>query len=409
MHSKTFRILATCLVLAGSGVAHAKQSAAPAPQPAIAVTSDVSYQFLARWDVATLNKILTSEAEAFSGLKVAYTPATNAVNLYRVTYASVVPERGNRPIVATGLVAIPELKGKSFPLVSYQHGTVYKKTEVPSIPDESFETKLMIAQFAGQGYVVTGADYFGMGNTKEPEGYVVKKSHQQATEDMLRAARAVLAARNVTASELFIAGWSQGGFVTMALAERLEANGTPARASATASAPTDGFAMLNGYLNYPRKIDADWVSTLFILSAFSFENYYGVPGLARDLLAPEYYDVARKAYEREPFDAADIPTDLKKLINKKYFDPDYFANTIYGRLMAQTQVYQRVINTPTRNFYGETDEAISIGNAKLTYEYQRAIGNDKVEVISTGPTSHRGTYAKAVPEWKSWFDSLIKK
>jgi len=28
-----------------------------------------------------------------------------------------------------------------------------------------------------------------------------------------------------------------------------------------------------------------------------------------------------------------------------------------------------------------------------------------VEAISTGPTSHRGTFATAVPLWKVWFDS----
>ena len=27
-----------------------------------------------------------------------------------------------------------------------------------------------------------------------------------------------------------------------------------------------------------------------------------------------------------------------------------------------------------------------------------------VEAVSTGPTTHRGTFATAVPQWKSWFD-----
>jgi len=38
----------------------------------------------------------------------------------------------------------------------------------------------------------------------------------------------------------------------------------------------------------------------------------------------------------------------------------------------------------------------------------RAIGsgNPQVEAISTGATSHRGTFAKGVPQWKAWFDQL---
>ena len=225
-----------------------------------------------------------------------YSPARNAVRLYRVTYSSVVPERGNKPTTATGLLAIPESTGTYFPMVSYQHGTVYGKQEVPSFPEQSPETQVMIAQFAGQGYVLIGADYFGMGISNEPEGYMVKGSHQQATYDMLIASRAVLDHMKIGSSKLFLAGWSQGGFVTMAFLEKLESAGVTVQAAATASAPVDVFVALSGFLNFPRKNDASWVATLFILSSFSFENYYGDPGLARSLLNDEYYEVSRKAY-----------------------------------------------------------------------------------------------------------------
>ncbi|MDU0956387.1 MAG: alpha/beta hydrolase, partial [Bradyrhizobium sp.] len=88
----------------------------------VRVTSDVSYEFLARWDTDRLNKILTIDTPKFASVTVSYTPAVNAVRLYRITYASVVPERGNKPIRATGLLAVPEITETSLPMVSYQHG-----------------------------------------------------------------------------------------------------------------------------------------------------------------------------------------------------------------------------------------------------------------------------------------------
>ncbi|BAM87301.1 hypothetical protein S58_12910 [Bradyrhizobium oligotrophicum S58] len=372
----------------------------------VRVSSDVSYEYLARWDVARLNTILTVDTPKFSGVPVTYTPARTAALLYRVTYSSVVPERGNKPITATGLLAVPEEHDKMPPMVSYQHGTVYGKRQVPSFPEQSPETQLMIAQFAGQGHVLIGADYFGMGLSTEPEGYMVKASHQQATYDMLIASRAVLDHMNLATSRLSIAGWSQGGFVTMAFLEKLESAGVPVAAAATASAPVDVFVALNGFLNFPRSNDATWVNSLFILSAFAFENYYAVPGLARSVISDSYYDVARKAYERQPFNAADVPADLHKLLKPDYFDAQYFAASAYGRLVAQTQAYRWIIKTPVRNYYGETDEAISTGLGRLAMTYQQAIGagNGKVEAVSTGPTSHRGTFATAVPQWKAWFD-----
>ncbi|AWM05600.1 alpha/beta hydrolase family protein [Bradyrhizobium symbiodeficiens] len=374
----------------------------------VKLPAGIEYQRIARWDADQLNKILQVDTPAFAGITTAYSPARNAVRLYRVTYPSVVPERGNKPTVASGLLAIPEDSGTSFPMVSYQHGTVYGKQEVPSFPQQSPETQLMIAQFAGQGYVVVGADYFGLGTSSEPEGYMVKASHQQATYDMLIASRAVLDHLKLTTTKLFLAGWSQGGFVTMAMLEKLEQSGTKVDAAATASAPVDAFVALNGFLSFPRKNDASWVNSLFILTAFSFENYYGVPGLARSLIADAYYDVSRKAYTREPFNPADVPTDLHKLIRADYFDPQFFAASAYGRLVAQTQAYRWIVKSPVRNYYGETDEAISVGLGQLAMTYQRAIGsgNMAVEAVSTGSTSHRGTFATAVPKWKSWFDGL---
>jgi hypothetical protein len=192
----------------------------------------------------------------------------------------------------------------------------------------------------------------------------------------------------------------------MAFLEKLENAGVAVNSAATASAPVDVFVALNGFLSFPRKNDASWVTTLFILSAFSFEHYYSVPGLARSLIVDRYYDIARKAYERQPIDPAQVPTDLKALIRAEYFDPQYFAASAYGRLVAETTAYRWIIKTPVRNYYGESDEAISIGLGRLAMTYQQAIGagNPRVEAISTGQTSHRGTFARAMPQWKAWFD-----
>ena len=376
----------------------------------------VQYEFISHWSKDKLNQILQKDFPAFSGVPVQYGQARNGVKLYRVTYHSVIPERANKSIQTTGLVAIPDQADnppqRSFPLLSYQHGTVYGKNEVPSTPDESPETQLMLAQFGGQGYVVVGADYFGMGhNTPEPESYMVKASHQQAAYDMLLASRSVLDNLQVRTHQLFLSGWSQGGFVTMAFLEKLEKENIEVSAAATASAPLDLSALLQGFLNHPRAIDASWINSVVILSAFSFENYYNAPGLARSVINDDYYEPSKKAYLREKFNPQDIPTDLRKLVRPEYFNYLFFAESQYGRLLSNSTAYRWMYRTPVRNYYGESDEAIPVGIGKLAMTYQQAIGNGnpKVTAISTGPTSHRGTYAVAAPEWKKWFDSLLKK
>src|SRR5690606_1988360 len=162
-----------------------------------------------------------------------------------------------------------------------------------------------------------------------------------------------------------------GGFVTMALPEKLESTGLEVVAAATASAPVDVAVSLKGFLNFPREIDAPWVTTTFILSAFAFENYYGVPGLAGSVINDEHYDVSRTARDRGAFDPAAVPTDLRKLHRRECLNPLLFAASAYGRLVERALAYRWAIQTPVRNYYVEGDEATSTGLGQLPITYRR--------------------------------------
>lgn len=181
----------------------------------LSISNAVYYELIGRYDIARLNHIMNVEIPAATGTKENYTPAKNAVKLYRITYPSVIPEQNNRPTMASGLIAIPETAEKYLPVISYQHGTAMEKDLVPSFPEKSFETRLMIAQFAAQGYVVFGADYFGLGLSKEKDGYMVIGSQQQACIDMYEVTKLILPKIGITPTAFFLTGWSQGGVVTM--------------------------------------------------------------------------------------------------------------------------------------------------------------------------------------------------
>ena len=309
--------------------------------------------------------------------------------------------------MASGLIAIPANIGPSARIISYQHGTVYGKQEVPSFPENSPETQLMIAAIAGRGNILLGADYFGMGVSDEPESYMVLGSLQQATADMIRAGHAVLENRGIQGDGLYLAGWSEGGFVTMGLLERLEGDGISVKAASTASAPVDSFVGMSQNLLFPRPNDAPWINSIYVLSAFAYEHYYDAPGLAESIFYPEYIDACRNFYLRKPVDIKSVPTDLHRLIRSEYFIPKYFMQSEYGRLIHRNQVFRWIIETPTRNYYGEADEAITVGLGTLAMNYQKAMGNTKVVAISAGPdATHRGTFARAVLGWSNWFEEM---
>ena len=371
----------------------------------------VRYKLIGTYDLTRLNNILTKEIPAKIGEKVNYTSPKNSVKLYSVEYTSIVPEQNNRPTIASGLIAIPQTGSKVMPMVSYQHGTVYGKQEVPSFPEESFETRLMIAQFAGQGYIVIGTDYFGMGTSKEKDSYMVLRSQVQASYDMYEASKVILANEGILPGDLFITGWSQGAVITMGFLEKLEASGVKVKAAGTAAAQCDGYIMTNGFLNFPRKIDAPWVTTMFILTAFAFEEYYQIPGLAQGLFTADQYEISKRLYLKDTtVKFQEIPTNLHKLIRPEYFNSLYYKQSAYGRLISELHPYQWVIKTPLHMYYGDIDESLSIGLARMPFEFQKAIGNNLVEVFSAGSdANHRITYGRAVPKWKTWFDSMLIK
>jgi hypothetical protein len=131
------RVLGGAAFMIGATAAATPRAAAPQDAAATSVTSGITYRLVGRWDADRLNRILSVDTPAFFGVPVAYAPARNAVRLYRVSYPSVVPERGNRPVTLSGLLAVPEVAATTLPLVSYQHGTVYGRQQVPSFPDQS--------------------------------------------------------------------------------------------------------------------------------------------------------------------------------------------------------------------------------------------------------------------------------
>jgi len=114
--------------------------------------------------------------------------------------------------------------------------------------------------------------------------------------------------------------------------------------------------------------------------------------------------VCRGAHERQAVDPTRIPTNLRELVTEPCFDAAIFAGSPFGKMLFEDQAYRWVVRTPTRNHCGDTDEAITQGIGRLAVVFQQAMGNDQVEPVSTGPTSHRGTYAPGAAEWKRWFD-----
>lgn len=402
-----------------------------------ASAQNATFTLLGTESVAQLDTVLTTGRAHFlppnarpKGYRwPRYKGAKYPVVIYRVDYRSVIPELHREPVEASGLLAIPLVPGvRTLPVLSYQHGTVFGRYQVPSYafspsnpsgyPQYSgaFETRLMVAQYAGQGYVVMAPDYFGLGDSDQPEAYMLKASEQQACIDLYRAATAFLTKRGLGQSRLFLAGWSQGGLVTTAFLEKLQAHGIHVTASFTASSPNDPFAAVNSWLYHPTPSDPLWENAIVALSLFSYQHYDARPGLVMSVIKPKYYWAFKRIYARDYRNLTVLSALLIKIAHhrggllgyfrKRYKNPTYLADSRFGKLLAASETYREIFQSPVRMYYGTKDQVIRVAVARLAARYQRAMGSSNVKMTKVVDANHHGTFLAAVSESLGWFNGF---
>jgi hypothetical protein len=378
----------------------------------------ISYELISTLSTSQIDSIRTQTLTSFlsdASLKAdqyvnRIARPTFAVKLYRVKYHSIIPESGNKPTIATGLIAIPETSSNQLPMISYQHGTVFYKSMVPSVYAFSDETKFMVQQFASQGYILIAADYFGLGNTStEANSYFVRYSTEQACLDLYKAAQKVLEAQQIRMSKFFISGWSQGAYNTMLFLRRLEKENIPVRAAFTAAAPVDPQLFVTRGLFNPRPFDAVYQMPALCNVMFGIEKYNKLDGITKKYIKPKYYSKAKDFYEfkldyLQFMDS--VPSQLDSVFTADFYQDARSVNTPFWQILASSEAYRWLSPTPLRAYYGLRDEAVPEYVATLAVDYMKILGKTNGQSFNAGANAdHRNTFIESIVDAKSWIDS----
>ncbi|MGB0176718.1 MAG: alpha/beta hydrolase family protein, partial [Owenweeksia sp.] len=177
-------------------------------------------------------------------LKFLFPDAQFDVAAYKVVYNTV--DIDGTPTVASGALMIPINNNcDQFPLISYNHGTVLLKEDVPSRDNtEAIIPKLM----ASLGKIAVCPDYLGLGDNPGLHPYLHAESEATASIDLMRAVREYVR-DSLTISlngEVFITGYSQGGHAAMATAKYIQDNNLTAEFNVLAVGPASGPYNLSG-------------------------------------------------------------------------------------------------------------------------------------------------------------------
>jgi pimeloyl-ACP methyl ester carboxylesterase len=334
------------------------------------------------------------------------TEAQFGMAIWRVTYETIGID--GLPTQASGTVIVPDGAIGPLPVVSDQHGTQTARLapDAPPMANEIYSAGLL---FATQGYLVVGADYLGLGVSDTLHPYYHAESEASAALDMLRAARSAVAELGVSfGDELFLAGYSQGAHVTMALHREIERGD---EFVVTASAPMAGAYDLDT-VSVPMSIATPAVSTPLYLTyaVLGLDQVYGFVDDWSDVFVAPYSETVFELFDGE-HDAAEIvaalPSDPAELFQPAFLDELAAGTGGFAEALGTNNVYDWAPEAPVRLFHGGADADVPFRNAEVAAARMTELGAD-VQIINVGDDlDHTTASTPSYIQAKAWFDSIV--
>jgi fermentation-respiration switch protein FrsA (DUF1100 family) len=300
------------------------------------------------------------------------TPLYDVTN-YRLSYLTT--DARGKEVVASGLVSVPaKPAGARSPLLSYQHATIYKDAQAPSNNPRPAEPPVVVASL---GYFVMAADYVGYGVSKgTPHPYLLSAPSASAVVDLLTAASTWRHQNGIADNgQLFLTGYSQGGYVTIAAHRAMQASGSPylenLAAVAPGAGPYDAGVTLDELL---RRVRAERPLLGALID----------PGLLRHLGSS-----LRRAV-REALLKQLVPADADVVFDTTLID-NYLADDA-AAIERHSNVHDWAPAVPARFFHGRDDRTVPYVSATRTLQTMLARGASDVSLTdcSALPSSHKG-------------------
>jgi hypothetical protein len=216
-------------------------------------------------------------------LSLSGTPACDIL-IYDIRYETV--GGANEATTASAALLVPTGLGANCtgarPIVLYAHGTTTDRAFTMANLQNT-ETLFLAALFATKGYIVVAPNYAGYDTSLLPyHPYLIADQQSKDMIDALAAARTALPLASATltkdSGQLFVTGYSQGGYVAMATHRAMQAAGMKVTAAAPMSGPYALAAFVDAVFFGEVNGDATVSSTL-LLTAYqkAYGNIYANP------------------------------------------------------------------------------------------------------------------------------------
>ena len=338
-----------------------------------------------------------SELQTFigaSGIAIPLTELKYDVELYRITYKT--QYLNNQQVTASGLVVLPKKNG-SYPMVSFQHGTIAANSQAPSVIPLSSTELILYTALSSPGFITAVPDFIGFGSSSTVmHPYFVQDLTASSVIDMLKAASELAREKGITFNrKLFLAGYSQGGYATMATHKAIEKDGLDGF-DLIASFPSSGGYDVKGMQEYFFSLDTYDEPFFLGYVAMAYRTSYSWTAPLSDFfqepyatLIPTLYDGSKSGSEID----AQLTTNIKDLVNSDLID-GIDTDTKYKYIVDAFNLNSLTDWVPTKKmymFHGDIDITVPYNNSIDTYNKLIANGASKSIVTFTALPGTHGT------------------
>ncbi len=340
-----------------------------------------------------------------SGVSTTLVPSSDVESI-KLEYLTV--DKDGELTTASGSLFIPKTPG-NYPLLSYHHGTLVKRTNAPSYLGMNSVEGMVGALSASTGFISCMPDYLGLGSSELVHPYLQSELSASASIDLLLAAENYCDEHGITFStDLYICGYSEGGYVTMATQKKLESSYTnqfTLKASAPMAGPYDVEATADGLLSMSTYSSPALIG--FIL--YSYSAYYDVVDLNDVFNAPYAAQIPTLFDGTNDLATinAGLTTDMTALLNQTFVD-DFSTNTTNSLRLAfrENSLLNWNPKTAMRLYHSQEDEIVPYAISVNAEEILSARSSSTVELYSFPTGSHVNAAVPIVFSALEWFNSI---
>ncbi|AFK04810.1 phospholipase/Carboxylesterase [Emticicia oligotrophica DSM 17448] len=366
------------------------------PQPQTLVSSTLVKELSKEQLIAALGSSLGAQASLF---------IRSGVKQYKIVYKT--KNTDGTEIQASGALIVPSgtTSSDALPLVSYQHGTIFDDKQAPSYFTTDGEGTIA-SVLATLGYIVSAPDYIGYGASNNlPHTYEHREGLANASLDMLRAAKEVITNEKFNWNKnLYIAGYSEGGFASLSLQKKIEEEtGTEFNLKASSC----GAGAYNKTLSFKTLVSTPSSgnpqhNASYIWVLLTYDRIYKLNRPMTDYFAAPYAAQIQKEQQNARISGS-LTTLLSDAVKKGISNG---TDTALLNAVKDNDVFDWNPKTPTQLYHGTADTYVPFFNSQTAYDAMKKRGANNVELIPVQGGDHASSIQTYLLGTLSFFSNI---